>query len=261
MSELISTTTLTPQIDGFTPHGVARLSPSSLYVWMAQPSLWLLERLLHLTVPVGCAAHRGSAVEKGVIAGLFDTALTVAECQDIANAEYDRLTALSADPRRVKEREGIAGMVATGLTELRQYGRPSSSQGFVEHRFDGLPVPIVGYYDLRFDDSNIVVDLKTTHRIPSDPNTQHCRQCALYVHGSNAEARLAYTSSNRIGVYQVKDPAQHLRDLVNIAHRLNRFLAISADPYELAGLLTPDLDSFWWTNPVARAHAKTVFGL
>lgn len=260
MDGLLSSTALSP-IDGFALHKINRVSPSSLYIWTVQPSLWLVERLLNLKVPVGCAAHRGSAAEAGIALGLMDPDLSVRECQEHALKEYDRLTALSADPRRVKEREGIPGMVEIGLAELRQYGKPSGMQGMVEHRFDGLSVPIMGYYDFLFADHGVLVDLKTTLRLPSESSIQHCRQCALYVHGTNTEARLAYTTPQKIGVYRVENPAQHVRDLENIARRLNKFLSLSPDPMELASLLTPDLDHFLWNNPIARNHAKTVFGL
>lgn len=247
--------------DGFATHNIKHLSPSSLYTWMAQPALWIMERLLNHRAPVGCAAHRGTAVEAGIAAGLLNPAMPLAECHDIAMREFDKLTALSVDPRRAKEREGLQGMVTTGLAELRQYGVPSSVQGRVEHRFEELSVPIMGFYDFRWDEHAVVVDLKTTNRVPSEPSSQHARQVALYVHGTNAEGRLAYTSSNKIAVYRVDNPAQHIADLVNVAQRLGRFLAISPDPKELASLLTPDIDSFWFSDPVARANAKAVYGL
>ena len=248
-------------MNGFQRHGIAHLSPSSLNVWMAQPALWVMERLLKKRGDVGCAAHRGTASEAGVVKGLLDPKMDIAECQAHALLEYDRLTALSGDTRRAKEREAIPGIVATAIEELRQYGPLTQTQGRVEHCFDGLSVPIMGFFDFMFADCSILVDLKTTLRLPSEPSNQHCRQCALYVHNTNAAARLAYTTPQKIGVYEVLEPARHLADLVNIAQRLERFLSISNDPMELAGFLTPDTDSFWFKDPTARAYAREVFGL
>jgi hypothetical protein len=32
------------------------------------------------------------------------------------------------------------------------------------------------------------------------------------------------------------------------------------DPRELAGLIVPDFDAFWWSEPAARAAGREVFG-
>ena len=45
-----------------------------------------------------------------------------------------------------------------------------------------------------------------------------------------------------------------------IAIRLGRFLALSNDPHELAGILVPNYDTFWWANPTTRANGATVYG-
>ena len=52
----------------------------------------------------------------------------------------------------------------------------------------------------------------------------------------------------------------HLAALREIALRLERFLALSSDPEELAGLLVPDFDAFWWNHPITRANGAAVFG-
>lgn len=245
----------------FETYNIKHLSPSSLYTWMAQPSLWVMERLLGHRGSVGCAAHRGTAVEAGIAAGLLNPEMPMAECHDIAIREFDTKAALSADPKREKERAGIPNMVTIGLEELRQYGKPSSTQGFVKHSFDGLAVPILGYFDFEWAEHGVIADLKTTYRVPGEPSTSHCRQVALYIHGRNFEGRLAYTSDKKIAVYRVDNAQKHVADLVNIAQRLGRFLALSADPMELASLLTPDLDTFWWSDPTTRLHAERIYGL
>ena len=115
-------------MNGFQRHGIGHLSASSINTFAAEPALWIMERLLKRRGPVGCSAHRGTAGEAGIVHGLLDPRAEVAECQAIALAEYDRLTALSGDPKRAKEREALPGIVATGLAELRQYGVPDEVQ-------------------------------------------------------------------------------------------------------------------------------------
>jgi hypothetical protein len=245
---------------GLALHGIRHLSPSSINAYVAQPAAWVMERLLQRRAPVGSAAHRGTAAEAGIVMGLLDPAAEIADCVAHALAEYDRLTALSSDPNRVKERDGIPGMVATAIPELRQYGIPQT-QLRVDRSIDGMPVPIVGYLDLHWSELGMTLDIKTTHRVPSDCSRAHARQVGLYVHGTNHQARIAYCSPKRVAVYALTDAARHVAEAVQIAQRMDRFLAISADPLALASLLVPDSDRYFYANPVAAAHRRAVYGV
>ncbi len=84
--------------NAFERHGLDHLSASSINLFVAQPAMWAMQKLLGRKTGVGAAAHRGTAVEAGVELGLFDPALPVEECQQAALARFNQLTALSADP-------------------------------------------------------------------------------------------------------------------------------------------------------------------
>jgi hypothetical protein len=56
------------------------------------------------------------------------------------------------------------------------------------------------------------------------------------------------------------DVHRHLEALRLIALSLGRFLAISNDPRELAGLIVPDFESFWWSDLSAPAAGREIFG-
>ena len=245
---------------GLPLHRITHLSPSSLNSFATQPAAWVLERLLKRGGSVGCAAHRGTASEAGIVHGLQDPTRQVGECQDEALRVFDRLAALSGDPRRQKERDAVPGIVAVGVDELRRYGPPSGYQGRVEHRIDGLSVPIIGYYDVRWDRTGTTLDIKSQLKLSSTISAGHARQVALYVHGTNHHGRVAYVTPHKIGVYVLENPADHMAALVNIAHRLDRFLALSADPMELASLLVPDLDHYFYSDASTQATAREVFG-
>ena len=49
---------------------IVRHSPSSLNLFAASPAMWVLEKILGIKQPVGVPAHRGVAVEDGVVVGL-----------------------------------------------------------------------------------------------------------------------------------------------------------------------------------------------
>src|ERR1700756_2212716 len=110
-------------MNAFERHGINHLSPSSINCWINAPSLWVLERLIGFKSPVGVGAHRGTAVEAGVSAGLFDHSLSEADCAAVAIPVFEKLTALCGDPKRETERAAIPNMVRQGLA-LRSHGAP-----------------------------------------------------------------------------------------------------------------------------------------
>lgn len=248
-------------MNGFQRHGIAHLSASSINTFAAEPAIWIMERLLKKRGPVGCSAHRGTAGEAGIVHGLLNPKAEVAECQAIALAEYDRLTALSGDPKRIKEREALPGIVATGLAELRQYGVPDEVQKRIEVTLPDVPVPFLGFADIGWSAHGVTLDIKTQLRLNSEISTAHARQVALYIHGTNREARVSYITPAKIGVYRLDNAADHIAALTNIAQRMERFLSISSDPAELAAIVVPDIESFYYADPTTRALARETYGL
>lgn len=237
-----------------------RHSPSSLNLFAACPSLFVLEKVLGRRMPVGAAAHRGTAVEAGVAHGLADFAAPLADCVEIAERRFRELTGLSPDPRREKVGDGVGAMVERALRELRPYGTPSSAQGFIEWRPEGLRYPIVGYYDFLWADHGIVVDLKTTEKLPSAVKPSHARQVALYT-GGNLEGRLAYITPAKSAVYRLESVAEHRACLHRMALACERFLALSEDPAFFVSITSPDLESFYFAPPEARQAAFEVWAV
>jgi elongation factor P--beta-lysine ligase len=164
----------------FEQHGIQHLSPSQINLFCSAPALWVMEKLLKIRSPVGAAAHRGTAAEDGIIAGLMEPEKPVDECIEIAQRRFRELTALSRDPNRAKESEAIAGIVKQGLAELRPYGVPTSTQGKIEYRAEGIAVPIIGFYDAAWNHHGIMTDIKTQLRLNSQIKTPHARQVSLY---------------------------------------------------------------------------------
>src|SRR4051812_4115928 len=81
---------------------LSRHSPSSLNLFCAAPSMWVLERVLGRSQPVGAPAHRGVAVEAGVAYGLLNPTCDPQDSIDIAQQRYRELIALSPDLRKDK---------------------------------------------------------------------------------------------------------------------------------------------------------------
>ena len=58
----------------FAKYGIEHLSPSQCNLFVASPAMYVMERCLKLRSPVGAAAHRGTAVEAGVVHDLCNGA-------------------------------------------------------------------------------------------------------------------------------------------------------------------------------------------
>ena len=249
----------------FERHGIDHLSASSINLFVAEPAMWAMQKLLGRKSGVGAAAHRGTSIEAGVEMGLFEPDAPVEACQELAQARFNQLTVLSGDPNREKEFAALAPSVAIALKELRQYGVPSAADGNRQHRIEtpieGVSVPFIGWLDFWFQEHSIIVDLKTQLRLSSKISEPHARQGAIYhaAHG-NAEIRFAYVTPQKIGVYRLDDPRTHLNAVAHVAQSIERFLGLSADPEELTQSLSPNFDSFYWNDPTTRALGREVWG-
>jgi len=248
--------------DPFTAYGIKHLSPSTCNLFIGSQAAFVLDKCLKKKGQVGAAAHRGTATEKGVVHGLV-TGANDEECIGIAKDEFWRLTALSGDPARDKEEAAVPEMVKIGLKELRPYGQPTSTQGAIEYHFDSIAVPFIGFYDIEWANHNILVDLKTTHALPSKITTNHARQVALYAaaRGNEIDPRVTYITSKKSATYRVENVSEHVKALERIGLAIQRFLSISTDPMELSKHVMPDVESFYFKDPMTRQAVFEVWGV
>lgn len=249
-------------MSGFEAHAIHHLSPSTCNTFVASPAMFVLEKCLKKRGGVGPSAHRGTAVEDGIAHGLLHPEVSIDECIEVTTRKFETLTALSTTGNKDKEREGLPGMVRHGLLELRPYGIPTGTQIKVETEIEGLAVPILGYCDFEWEQHGIGTDLKTTHQLASKISTNHARQVSLYRHCRGWKStRVTYCTSKKVISYELENEDQHFESLKKICFAIQNFLAISADPHELASLVIPDVDSFYFNDPETRQYAFEVWGI
>jgi hypothetical protein len=252
------------RMNAFERHGLDHLSASSCNLFAAQPALWVAEKLLGRKAPVGAAAHRGSAVEAGIAKGLLEPEKwTVDDCVAEAENAYRNKTALSGDPKREAAGKLVGGMVRTILPELCAYGPGVVCQEKIEWSDPEISVPFIGYADFYWPEHGALIELKTQERLSSSIRIPHARQVALYAGGlgDNVDARVCYGTPHKAAVYGLENVRDHLNCLRVIGRTIERFLSISQDSQELAGLLVPDVDSFYWNDPKARQVAWEVWAI
>lgn len=256
--------------NAFERHQIDHLSPSSINSWINAPSLWVLEKLLKFKGQMGASAHRGTASEVGISLGLFDHSKMLDECIAAAMPVYDRLTSLSGDPKRENERAVIPGMIKQGLA-LRDCGLPhipneearfgSGVQHKVSIELPGVSVPIIGYLDWLYDD--LIIDAKTTLRVPSSMSETHLRQATVYKTAHpKRRVMFAYMSDKKMERHFLtrEQFEQSTKELIGASMRLERFLGISDDPHELAAIVPHSSESFYFNDPATKAKAVEVYG-
>ena len=217
-----------------------------------------MERLLGRKAPVGAAAHRGTAVEAGIVAASAAPAST--RRIDIANARYTELTAFRADPRRDKERDALADMVRQGVALLAPWGRPDRTQCEKNWASKALPCRSSAIRDFEYDRHGLIVDSRRPSRClaRSRPSTP-ARSRPMSAPAPTWPAASPTSPTARRAIYQVEDVSAHIGALVRMALSLQRFLSMSADPPELAGAAHASM----WTASISpiRVPAGGVGGL
>lgn len=237
----------------FETHGIGHLSPSSLNLFIAQPGIWALRYLARRKEAGNVRMWRGTAVEAGFVhylhAGKLREAYDAAHRSFALNVEENGEQGEAAD----KERALLEPM----LNQALLWTPPSAlnaSQIKVEHWFDDVPVPVIGYVDLAFD--GIDVDLKTTMRCPSKPDPTHVRQVSLYRAARKREGRLLYVTDKRYAYYAVDDEmmATALEELNDAARKLSKLLGAFKTADDVMAALPIDYSSYM--APKVRVDAR-----
>lgn len=252
-----------PPDNPFAWHGIEYLSPTGLNYLRDDMAYGLLKIVPKLKVrePTGPAAPRGTALDKALTFAAYhpeapdDVILSHANkvfAEELAKNELDPASVAAA-----KEGDALRLYLAAALPEVRRWGPPEADQGKVELRADGIEVPLIGYYDLRYPDRQR--ELKTTTRMPSSISWRHARQTSIYDAALRREVWVSYITPKAIQSYRLENAAEALRDVAGQLQALRRFLAVSRDTYELLGLLSPNYEAWCWSD-ASKTQARALWG-
>jgi CRISPR/Cas system-associated exonuclease Cas4 (RecB family) len=218
--------------------------------------MFVLEKIIREKQLSSPLAHRGTAVEHGVTHALCNPGSLLFTCVDIAVKKYDDLMRLSGDSRRDHYRDTIGDMVALAVDHLRPHGKPSAVQKVVEWHPKGLKYKIFGILDFEWIAKALVIDLKTTDKMPSEARPGHARQVAFYTgyDGDNMKGGLTYVTPKKVETYTLTDEERiKARDaLYSLALRVESFLDNSNEIAWFVMNTAPDLDNYLWQSPRAR---------
>jgi PD-(D/E)XK nuclease superfamily len=226
----------------FERHGIDHLSASSLNLWMANPREWAVRYLAKEGEEADPALWRGSAVEAGLACWLRDGSIEQAQAAAWENFEFNALGELSDE---VDAERALTGLMLGQACAWTAPGVLAASQLRIEHWFDRVPVPLVGYLDFAFT-ADIDIDLKTTRACPSRPRGNHIRQVALYRAARGRRGGLLYVTDKKLAYFEVDDvDAQAaLDDLQAAALSLTQFLTKVEDADDALACLPYNPDDF-----------------
>ena len=135
-------------------------------------------------------------------------------------------------------------------------GDLAATQLRVQHWFDGVPVPVIGFLDLAFM-GRVDIDLKTTKACPSKPRGDHVRQVSLYRAARGRRGGLMYVTDKRSAYFEIDDEqvAEALADLRSAALSLMKFLDRVEDAADALSLLPIDGDDYRASPKIIAAVA------
>lgn len=235
-------------MNAFEKHGIKHLSASSLALYRNQPSLWVLQYLHGVKGEAGPSAWRGSAVEAGVDWAVMrpDDDFSVCFAKALERFELDALGDIGDEV--TKERQAIEPILLQAVQIMRPLGMPTARQFKVEHWLDGIEVPIIGYIDYLYAEQ--LVDLKSTHRMPTEPRPDHAAQVTIYEEATGKTPLLAYATPKKAELKPVT-PEQREEALWTIqksATAVRAMLSIVESKEQAAALFVPDFKSFYWND-------------
>lgn len=240
--------------------GITHYSPSTLNLFTKSLGNFIMEKVLDISLPVGAAAHRGAAVEDGLVA-IFKSG-SLDEGQKEGLASFDRRIVLTTDPKRDDERKAVPKCIEQAWAHIKDWGPPDIFQHKISYQHPDLPLPIEGYIDFAWSEHRRIVDLKAQLRLSSKINETHARQIAVYnaAFGWDWSSGILYASPTKSALYKLENGKEHLDAVVKIAQAMERFLSISPDPGVLASIVAPDFESFYWNDPKARQRGFRIWG-
>ena len=250
--------------DPFEHHGVGHLSASSINEYIQNPARWLLHVSGYRDRAGIPAMWRGTAVDRAITSAVMD-GLTDDEALDEAKSVFDdELAKATANDLPVNEKkaasegEAVSRYLRIALPHYRSLGRPIDAQKKIKLEYEWLPVPMIGYLDLKYE--GVVRDIKTVGRLPSAVPMTVCRQLSLYATAEKSLPVVDYIhstkSSAQVVVMGVSDVEGHMKILEQSARSMMRLLGFSSDIQEVAQLLMPDFDDWRWSEGEKKAARK-----
>ena len=238
-------------MNGFEKHGIKHLSASSINLWTNAPDVWVAQYLFNKRSPLSAAAMRGICTEDAVVAVLTGDS-QVAEAVKAAHDKFDK-TFMVGNEKTTKERNMIEPCMALAIDQLKEYGKPEfpeegQQKVSITAKTDDYEIPVIGYLDFVYPEHGVIVDLKTTGRMPSTMSPEHQLQRAIYqkARGNQAVKFLSVTPK-KTSMLEDGDPTELLNYAKKQISRLEKFLR-AGTKNDIKEVIPVNPNSFYWNG-------------
>ena len=259
----------------FEVHGIEHLSPSSIQTFLEDKPRWIMRYLFGYQNGGGPAMWRGTGTDEGVGAffGLLEDKKTYTQqqslelCKRIYRDRYESCKKYFKDQeidqaKLEMEESRLERYLKTATEFYSTIGKPLSHQDKVELQLPDLPVPIIGYLDLLYEDT--LRDIKTTARSPYKVSDAHARQVSVYAKATGRVPILDYivvtAKEEKVVSYTVTEVDRHIKTIEQVAYSIMNFLSYSNDKYELANTCYPNIDDWKWDEHSIK-FASTIWSI
>lgn len=248
-------------MNGFEKHNIKHLSASSINLWTNAPDVWVASYLFGKRGPMSAAAMRGICTEDAVVAAL--TGENKDGALDAALEKFDKSFPIG-DEKTSKERAMIEPCLDLALGELQQYGQPEFTEDgqqkiSITAKTDDYEIPVIGFLDLVFPEHGLVIDLKTTGRMPSTMSAEHQLQRAIYQKArGNQAVKFLYVSPKKTNLLEDGDPTEILKKAKVQISRMEKFLR-AGNAQDIADVIPVNPNTFYWSGN--EAVREELFGL
>lgn len=248
-------------MSGFQKHGIKHLSASSINLWTNAPDVWVAQYLFGKRGPMSAAAMRGICTEDAVVA-----VLTGAEVEESLKAAHDKFDGFFpiGNEKTTKERAMIEPCMALALEALKDYGEPEFPEEGQEKisiraRTDDYEIPVIGFLDLVFPKKGVVIDLKTTGRMPSTMSPEHQLQRAIYQKAKGNQAvKFLYVTPKKTSLLEDGDPTELLATAKKQISRMEKFLRAGSKE-DIAEVIPVNPNTFYWNG--AEVIREELYGI
>jgi len=243
-------------MNGFAKHNLQHTSPSQINMYAEAPCAWVAKYLCGKSFSFGVAAQVGVLTEQ-VVAQVITEEKTLEQALKMACETFNKNNALNTSEKERARVDDIEPMATLALEYLKPYGVPEFDKCMINGRKqksiellcngDGWQLPVIGYTDLEYPTHGLIVDLKTTLRMPSIMPDAHKRQAAIYSKASgNKQVRMLYVTPKKAAFLDLEDTAPVLAEIKSILNRQERMLRF--DKQIIQNLIPVRTDSFYWMN-------------
>jgi hypothetical protein len=241
-------------MNGFEKHNIKHSSPSAINMYGNCAGAWSARYLFGRKFSFGNAARAGVLAEDAVRAVLVGS-MTRDEAINRARDTYKAATILTGTDADKKRGEAIEGMIDNALEVLFPYGKPcfenaSDFNGQNEIELicngDGWKLPIKGYLDFLYPSQELLIDLKTTMKMPSKMSDEHILQGVIYKKATGMDVKFLYVTGKKSHMFDITQEQvdEWLPRIKAILNRQEKMLRLDADM--IKEIVPVNKGSYYW---------------